>query len=128
MKKNIKHLVLVATILTVANHSSLGQSLNERVTGANLLYNGGFEIGKPIDFGSIPGWEVTGNIGARPVGFSSTKLGLIPSYVPKEGIRMTLFSAGNNDFTGALSQLIKTVTGTTYLVKFKMGQNWGGGG
>jgi hypothetical protein len=34
---------------------------------------------------------------------------------------MSLFSAGNNDFSGSLSQLFKTVTGTTYLVKLKMG-------
>jgi hypothetical protein len=121
MKKNIKFLVLVSTISTVAIDPIFGQSLNERVTGANVLKNAGFEIGKPIDFGSIPGWEVAGNIGARPVGFSSTKLGLIPSYVPKEGLRMSLFSAGNNDFSGALSQLFKTITGTTYLVKLKMG-------
>jgi hypothetical protein len=121
MKKIIKYLMLVATISTVAIDPSLGQSLNERVTGANLLNNGGFEIGKPIDFGSIPGWEAAGNIGARPVGFSSTKLGSIPSYLPKEGLRMSLFSAGNNDFSGSLSQLFKTVTGTTYLVKLKMG-------
>lgn len=121
MKKIVKCIMLLASILIIKIDTSLGQSINERITGGNILKNGGFEMGKPIDFGSIPGWEVYGNTGARPVGFSRTKIGIIPPYVPIEGQRMSLFSAGNNDFSGALSQLFKTVTGTTYLVKFKMG-------
>ena len=34
---------------------------------------------------------------------------------------MAIFSAGNNDFSGAISQVIDTVPGVTYFVKLAMG-------
>ena len=87
----------------------------------NLLVNGGFESGEPADFGTLKNWEVSGNIGALPVGFTKTKIGFAPSYVPKEGRRMVIFSAGNNDFGGSVSQTFDTVPGVTYVVKLAMG-------
>ena len=89
--------------------------------GHNLLVNGGFESGEPADFGALKNWEVSGNIGALPVGFTKTKIGFAPSYVPKEGRRMVIFSAGNNDFGGSVSQTFDTVPGVTYVVKLAMG-------
>lgn len=89
--------------------------------GDNLLVNGGFESGEPADFGTLKNWEVSGNIGALPVGFTKTKIGFAPSYVPKEGRRMVIFSAGNNDFGGSVSQTFDTVPGVTYVVKLAMG-------
>jgi lysophospholipase L1-like esterase len=87
----------------------------------NIIANGGFESGSPIDFGTLSSWKVFGNVGAQPVGFTTTEPGFKPSYVPQEGLRMALFSAGNNDYGGAISQAFTTVPGTTYLVKLKIG-------
>ena len=87
----------------------------------NAIANGGFESGSPIDFGTLTSWEVFGNVAAQPVGFTTTEPGFKPAYVPQEGLRMALFSAGNNDYGGAISQAFATVPGATYLVKLKMG-------
>ncbi|MBU6170102.1 MAG: DUF642 domain-containing protein [Verrucomicrobia bacterium] len=87
----------------------------------NEIANGGFESGTPTDFGTLTSWEVSGNVGAQPVGFSTTVPGFQPAYVPQEGLRMALFSAGNNDYAGAMSQAFATIRGATYLVKLKMG-------
>ena len=87
----------------------------------NAIANGGFESGAPIDFGTLTSWEVFGNVGAQPVGFTTTEPGFKPAYVPQEGLRMALFSAGNNDYGGSMSQAFATVPGATYLVKLKMG-------
>ena len=87
----------------------------------NVIANGGFESGTPIDFGALASWEVFGNVGAQPVGFTATEPGFKPAYVPQEGLRMALFSAGNNDYGGAMSQKFATVPGATYSVKLKMG-------
>lgn len=87
----------------------------------NVIANSGFESGAPIDFGTLISWEVFGNVGAQPVGFTTTEPGFKPAYVPQEGLRMALFSAGNNDYGGSMSQAFATVPGATYLVKLKMG-------
>lgn len=86
-----------------------------------ILVNGGFESGAPADFGALTGWDVYGNLGAQPVGFTRTKIGPGPSYFPKEGVRMAIFSAGNNDFGGAVSQEFVTIPGAIYHVKMQMG-------
>lgn len=86
-----------------------------------ILVNGGFESGAPADFGALTGWDVYGNLGAQPVGFTRTKIGPGPSYFPKEGQRMAIFSAGNNDFGGAVSQEFLTIPGAIYHVRLKMG-------
>ncbi len=91
------------------------------VDSNNALVNGGFETGSPADFGAITGWEVFGNTGAQPVGFTKTEPGFVPAYVPQQGMRMALFSAGNNDFSGSMSQTFTTIPGAIYLVRLKMG-------
>jgi hypothetical protein len=85
------------------------------------LVNGGFESGFPADFGSVVSWEVFGNPGSQPVGFTRTDPGFLPAYVPSKGLRMALFSRGTNDFTGALSQAFATVPGATYKLSLEMG-------
>ena len=102
----------------VASPPSGGPSVSDP---NNAIANGGFESGSPIDFGTLTSWEVFGNVGAQPVGFTTTEPGFKPAYVPQEGLRMALFSAGNNDYGGALSQAFATVPGATYLVKLKVG-------
>jgi lysophospholipase L1-like esterase len=102
----------------VSSPPSGGPSVSDPI---NAIANGGFESGSPVDFGTLPNWEVLGNIGAQPVGFTATEPGFKPAYVPQQGLRMALFSAGNNDYSGAMSQAFATVPGTTYLVKLKMG-------
>lgn len=87
----------------------------------SILVNGGFELGEPSDFGKLSGWDVFGNVGAIPVGFTKTKIGFFPTYSPIEGKRMAIFSAGNNDFGGFLSQTMNTEPGFTYFIKLKIG-------
>jgi len=106
----------------VASYVSSSSSIEPSVSNPNnAITNGGFEAGLPIDFGAITGWEVFGNATALPVGFTSTEPGFSPAYVPQDGVRMALFSAGSNDFGGAISQAFKTVPGATYQVSLKMG-------
>lgn len=107
--------------LSVSAQTLSAQTPKNSDQGDNLLVNGGFESGEPADFGTLKNWEVSGNIGALPVGFTKTKIGFAPSYVPKEGRRMVIFSAGNNDFGGSVSQTFDTVPGVTYVVKLAMG-------
>lgn len=107
--------------LSVSAQNLSAQTPKNSDQGDNLLVNGGFESGEPADFGTLKNWEVSGNIGALPVGFTKTKIGFAPSYVPKEGRRMVIFSAGNNDFGGSVSQTFDTVPGVTYVVKLAMG-------
>ena len=119
MKPNL--CFILSAGLSVSAQTLLAQTPKNSDQGDNLLVNGGFESGEPADFGTLKNWEVSGNIGALPVGFTKTKIGFAPSYVPKEGRRMVIFSAGNNDFGGSVSQTFDTVPGVTYVVKLAMG-------
>jgi len=119
MKNVFKSLVIVCVFLLGKNF--IGQSKGDQSDIDALLINGGFESGAPVDFGSITGWEVFGNEGALPVGYTRTEPGFVPEYLPEEGQRMALFSAGNNDFGGEISQAFQTIPGATYQIKFKLG-------
>ena len=119
MKPNL--CFILSAGLSVSAQTLSAQTPKNSDQGDNLLVNGGFESGEPADFGTLKNWEVSGNIGALPVGFTKTKIGFAPSYVPKEGRRMVIFSAGNNDFGGSVSQTFDTVPGVTYVVKIAMG-------
>lgn len=119
MKPNL--CFILSAGLSVSAQTLSAQTPKNSDQGDNLLVNGGFESGEPADFGTLKNWEVSGNIGALPVGFTKTKIGFAPSYVPKEGRRMVIFSAGNNDFGGSVSQTFDTVPGVTYVVKLAMG-------
>ena len=119
MKPNL--CFILSAGLSVSAHILSAQTPKNSDQGDNLLVNGEFELGEPADFGTLKNWEVSGNIGALPVGFTKTKIGFAPSYVPKEGRRMVIFSAGNNDFGGSVSQTFDTVPGLTYVVKLAMG-------
>lgn len=121
MKTNTNYWAILLSLLTISVESTLCQTTDEQITGVNKLQNGGFELGMPTDFGSVIGWDVFGNIGSLPVGFSRTESGFFPSYTPSEGSRMLIFSAGNNDFGGSVSQLFQTEPGARYLVKLKFG-------
>lgn len=99
----------------------MAQSKNHLKDLESALVNGGFEAGEPVDFGALTGWDVYGNIGAQPVGFTKTKIGPGPSYLPREGKRMAIFSAGNNDFGGAISQEFDTIPGAIYQIQLRMG-------
>ena len=119
MKPNL--CFILSAGLSVSAQILSAQTPKNSDQGDNLLVDGGFELGEPADFGTLKNWEVSGNIGALPVGFTKTKIGFAPSYVPKEGRRMVIFSAGNNDFGGSVSQTFDTVPGVTYVVKLAMG-------
>lgn len=119
MKQLSSVLLFTGISLNVQNLSAQPEKLS--AAELNLIVNGGFESGAPSDFGTLKNWDVFGNIGSLPIGFTKTKIGFAPSYVPREGMRMAIFSAGNNDFSGAISQVIDTVPGVTYFVKLAMG-------
>lgn len=119
MKQLSSVLLFTGISLIVQNLSAQPEKLSD--AELNLIVNGGFESGAPSDFGTLKNWDVFGNIGSLPIGFTKTKIGFAPSYVPREGMRMAIFSAGNNDFSGAISQVIDTVPGVTYFVKLAMG-------
>ena len=116
-----KYYLVVYMLIIGALESVLAQSEIDWENGKYLLNNGGFELGSPADFGSISGWNVNGNSGSLPVGFTSTQLVSGPIYLPAEGKRMALFSAGTNDFSGSISQSFASISGNTYHLKFKMG-------
>jgi hypothetical protein len=73
------------------------------------------------DFGTVDGWRAGGKSGSLPTGYTRSAQGLIPSYSPSEGNRMLVFSAGNNDFGGSVSQRFATVAGQKYQVMYDMG-------
>jgi hypothetical protein len=97
------------------------QESHNSIESNSILVNGGFESGEPSDFGALSGWDVFGNFGSLPVGFTKTAPNIFPDYLPQEGLRMAIFSAGSNDFGGVISQAITTIPGTTYQVSLKMG-------
>lgn len=119
MKTNL--CLLLYVFIPLLAPSLPAQAEKKSVLMVPLLSNGGFESGEPADFGALKDWDVFGNIGAMPVGFTKTKIGFAPSYVPRQGMRMVIFSAGNNDFGGTISQSFETVPGVTYAVRFAMG-------
>jgi len=118
--KNKNYLYVIACTTMVYNPLK-AQDINNSNEPNSILVNGGFESGEPSDFGELNGWDVFGNLGAIPVGFTKTGPNILPDYLPHEGLRMALFSAGNNDFGGAISQAFTTVPGTIYQVSLKMG-------
>jgi hypothetical protein len=107
--------ILLTTHFLPAQEEANASSLENR------LLNGGFESGEPADFGTLKDWEVQGSIGALPIGFTKTKIGFAPSYIPKKGRRMAILSAGNNDFGGSISQTFDTVPGVSYVVNLAVG-------
>jgi hypothetical protein len=119
MKKKYQSWLLACLFFTVEDLTA--QTNSDLSDSGSILLNGGFESGAPEDFGALTGWDVYGNLGAQPVGFTRTKIGPGPSYFPKEGVRMAIFSAGSNDFGGAVSQEFVTIPGAIYHVKMKMG-------
>ena len=119
MKKKYQSWLLACLFFTVEDLTA--QTNSDLSDSGSILLNGGFESGAPEDFGALTGWDVYGNLGAQPVGFTKTEIGPGPSYFPIEGVRMAIFSAGSNDFGGAVSQAFATVPGATYLVKIKIG-------
>ena len=80
-----------------------------------LLANGGFEIGAPVDFGTLDNWTVAGN----PFGYGEDA----PAYVPTEGGRLAVFSGGKNVFDGVISQSFATIPGEAYVLDYQVGIN-----
>jgi hypothetical protein len=85
------------------------------------MANGGFELGDVADFGTVDGWRVGGKNGSLPTGYTKSAQNVVPSYSPSEGNRMLVFSAGNNDFGGSISQRFETVAGQKYQLMYDMG-------
>lgn len=116
-----KYYLYVIACTTMGYTSLKAQDINNYKEPNSSLLNGGFESGEPSDFGDLNGWDVFGNVGAIPVGFTKTGPNILPDYLPHEGMRMALFSAGNNEFGGVISQAFTTIPGTIYQVSLKMG-------
>jgi hypothetical protein len=80
---------------------------------ANVLSNGGFELGAPQDFGTLDAWSVVGNA----FGYRSHP----PSYTATEGGRLAVFNGGSNVFNAAIAQSFTTIPGRTYHLTFNHG-------
>ena len=110
-----------------AYHATNGTSSSGIVTVSitvnpvGSFVNGGFELGDPVDFGTLDGWTVTGNPDNYPLGFTHTDPGFLPVFTPNEGDRMAVFSSGSNDFSGSISQKFATNPGQAYIIKLDMG-------
>lgn len=116
-----KYYSYIIAFITMAYNPIKAQDNNNSNEPNSILVNGGFELGEPSDFGELSGWDIFGNEGAIPIGFTKTGPSILPDYSPHEELRMALFSAGSNDFGGAISQAFTTIPGTIYQVSLKMG-------
>ncbi|RYD22127.1 MAG: tandem-95 repeat protein, partial [Verrucomicrobiaceae bacterium] len=84
------------------------------------LVNGSFEQGSPAALGPVTGWtqNATWPTAGAPAGHVPD--GSYPANVP-DGVRLLIFNAGGDIYTGSISQVFSTTPGQTYTLHLNAG-------
>ncbi|MEO5715656.1 MAG: Ig-like domain-containing protein, partial [Luteolibacter sp.] len=95
-------------------------SLTITSVASGTLTNGSFEQGSPANLGPATGWNFSANYPTSGAPLCYVPDGGYPATVA-DGVRLLIFNAGGDVFTGAVSQQFATTPGQTYSLNLNTG-------
>ncbi len=95
-------------------------SLTITAVAPGTLTNGSFEQGSPANLGPATGWNFNANYPTSGAPLCYVPDGTYPAVVP-DGIRLLIFNAGPDNYTGNVSQSFATSPGQTYSLNLNAG-------
>lgn len=95
-------------------------SLTVNAVAVGGIANGSFELGTPANLGPLTGWTQNATYPATGAPLGYVPDGSYPATVP-DGVRLLIFNAGGDIFTGSISQVFATTPGQTYALNLNVG-------
>jgi len=95
-------------------------SLTITSVASGTLVNGSFEQGSPANLGPATGWNMSANYPTAGAPLCYVPDGGYPATVP-DGVRLLIFNAGGDVFSGAVSQQFSTTPGQLYSLNLNTG-------